>query len=99
MRETADATTWPSLDMKPSAPPTQTPPIVKTNGVCGGDACIRGTRLTVWGLVEYRQLGWNDARILEAYPQLSQDDLEAVWEYAAAHPDEIASAIRENGEA
>jgi len=25
--------------------------IVKTPGVCGGEACVRGTRLSVWGLV------------------------------------------------
>src|SRR5262249_31053993 len=38
----------------------------KTPNVCGGGACIRNTRITVHGLVHYRQLGLSDERILEA---------------------------------
>jgi uncharacterized protein (DUF433 family) len=35
---------------------------------------------------------------LRAYPQLTQADLIAAWEYAAAHPAEIDRDIRENEE-
>jgi uncharacterized protein (DUF433 family) len=73
--------------------------IVKTPGVCGGDARIKGTRLTVWGLEEWRRLGWSDARILDAYPQLKPEDMTASWAYVKQHPDEIEEAIRENQEA
>ena len=73
--------------------------ISKTPGVCGGDACIRTTRHTVAGLVEWRQLGLTDARILDHHPDLSQADLDAAWAYYAEHPDEIDRAIRENAEA
>jgi uncharacterized protein (DUF433 family) len=73
--------------------------ITKTPGVCGGNACIRGTRITVWGLVEWRKLGLSDARIQERVQGLTQADLEAAWKYAAAHPDEIDEAIRQNAEA
>jgi hypothetical protein len=38
------------------------------------------------------------ADILRAYPVLTATDLEAAWEYAAAHPQEIDHAIRENEE-
>jgi hypothetical protein len=31
--------------------------ITKTSGVCGGEACIAGTRIAVWLLVEAQQLG------------------------------------------
>lgn len=73
--------------------------ITKTPGVCGGDACIRGHRIPVWGLVSYRRLGGSsDAELLRAYPTLTLADLEAAWQYAAAHPDEIDQAIRENEE-
>ena len=65
---------------------------------CGGDACIRDTRITVWGLVDYRRLGGADADILRDYPSLTPADLEAAWEYAAAHAEEIDRAIRENEE-
>lgn len=70
--------------------------ITKTPGVCGGDACIRGHRITVWGLVELRRQGGTDAEILQAIVGLTAADLEAAWEYAAANPAEIDEAIREN---
>jgi uncharacterized protein (DUF433 family) len=78
--------------------PATTDRITKTPGVCGGDACIRGHRIPVWVLVGYRLLGKSDANLLRAYPSLSPADLEAAWEYAAANPDEIDRAIRENEE-
>src|SRR5438552_2172047 len=39
--------------------------VKKTPNVCGGDACIRNTRITVNGLVEWRKLGLADERIVE----------------------------------
>jgi uncharacterized protein (DUF433 family) len=70
--------------------------IVRTPDVCGGDARVKGTRLSVWGLEEWRRLGWSDAQILDAYPQLKPEDLAAAWAYVAQHPEEIEGAIREN---
>jgi uncharacterized protein (DUF433 family) len=71
-------------------------PIQKTPGVVGGDACIGGTRIPVWELVEYRQLGASTSKILEAYPQLTELDLQAAWDYHHSFPDEIAAAIAAN---
>ena len=34
--------------------------IEKTSGVCGGTACVAGTRITVWGLVESRRIGYSE---------------------------------------
>jgi len=65
---------------------------------CGGDACIRETRIPVWVLVNYRRLGASDADVLRASPGLTPADLEAAWEYAAANRAEIDRAIRENEE-
>jgi uncharacterized protein (DUF433 family) len=65
---------------------------------CGGDACVRDTRITVWGLIAYRRLGMSDAEILRAVQGLTPADLEAAGEYAAAHPQEIDEAIRANEE-
>ena len=73
--------------------------VQKTQDVCGGDACIRNTRITVHGLVHYRQLGFSDQRLLEVIQGLTQDDLAAAWDYYAAHPTEIDEAIRLNEEA
>lgn len=73
--------------------------IQKTPDVCGGAACLRNTRISVHGLVHYRQLGLSDERILEAIQGLTSDDIAAAWEYYAAHPTEIEEAIRLNEEA
>lgn len=70
--------------------------IQKTPDVMGGEACIRHTRITVWILVGYRKLGVSDTRLLEFYPALAQDDLNAAWEYYREHPAEIENAIRRN---
>jgi len=52
--------------------------IQKTPGVCGGDACIRSTRITVWGLASYRKLGLPDQRILKAIQGLTHSGLRAL---------------------
>jgi uncharacterized protein (DUF433 family) len=68
--------------------------ITKTPEICGGDACVRGTRV----LVNAHRLGASDADILRNYPSLTAADLEAAWLYAAANTEEIDRAIRENEE-
>ncbi|MBO1350924.1 MAG: DUF433 domain-containing protein [Hormoscilla sp. GUM202] len=70
--------------------------IEKTPGVCGGRACIAGTRITVWGLVNARRLGYSEGDLLENYPTLSANSLANAWAYAEAFPEEIQLAIREN---
>ncbi len=73
--------------------------IQKTPEVCGGDACIRHTRITVWGLVEWKKLGLTDAEILKRVQGLTVADLEAAWQYYASNREEIERAIRDNEEA
>jgi uncharacterized protein (DUF433 family) len=72
--------------------------IKKTPGVCGGSACITGTRITIWGLVEARCLGYSEADLLTSYLSLSATDIANAWVYAKAFPEEIERAIRENEE-
>ncbi|MDF5733730.1 MAG: DUF433 domain-containing protein [Rhizonema sp. PD38] len=72
--------------------------IEKTPGVCGGRACIAGTRITVWGLVEARSIGYSEVDLLTSYPLLSATDIANAWVYAEAFPDEIEIDIRENNE-
>ena len=78
---------------------TATSWISKTSNVCGGDACIRTTRHTVHGLVEWKQRGLSDTRILEHHPDLTRADLEAAWDYYDQHREEIEQAIRGDAEA
>jgi uncharacterized protein (DUF433 family) len=75
---------------------TATSWITKKPERCGGDACIRDTRITVWGLEADRRLGMKDAEILAATQGLTEADLEAAWEYVAANREEIDQAIADN---
>jgi uncharacterized protein (DUF433 family) len=70
--------------------------IEKTPGVCGGSACVAGTRITVWGLVESRRIGYSEADLLISYPTISATNLANAWAYTAAFPDEIEAEIEEN---
>ena len=61
-----------------------------TPGVCGDDACIRDTRIPIWALVRYKQLGLEDREIIERCDrQLEQADLNAAWNYYNMYKDEI----------
>lgn len=73
--------------------------VQRAKGVCGGAARIRNTRYTIWGLVEWRQLGLSDAEILRRHPDLSQADLNTAWGYYEHNREEIDQAIRANQEA
>lgn len=70
--------------------------ISKVSGVCGGEACVEGTRVPVWVLESYRQIGVKDSEQLYNYPMLTATDLANAWTYAAANPDEIKRVIEEN---
>jgi uncharacterized protein (DUF433 family) len=71
-------------------------PITRTPGVCGGRACVAGTRITVWGLVAYRNLGLDDGAILARVPSLTPEQLAAAFDYAQQNAEEIARDIAEN---
>lgn len=73
--------------------------IEKTPQICGGSACIADTRITVWGLIEAKQIGYSEADLLISYPSLSATDLVNAWAYAAAFPEEIELEIQENNDA
>lgn len=70
--------------------------ITKTPGVCGGEACIAGTRIAVWLLIEARRLGITEVQLLQDYPHISAADLVNAWIYADAYPQEIEAAIQKN---
>ena len=73
--------------------------VSKTPGVCGGEPCIRDTRHTVAGLVQWRRLGLSDPRIMEHHPDLTQADLDVAWSYYLEHSEEIDQILREDEDA
>ncbi len=50
--------------------------------VCGGQACIQGTRIMVSLLVDYLANGDTEEGVLAAYPSLRREDLRAAMRYA-----------------
>lgn len=70
--------------------------IVKTPGICGGDARVENTRIPVWGLVRSRELVGDDRKLLEVYPHVTREDLENAWTYYRENPKEIDDSIYEN---
>ena len=77
----------------PSAPSA----IRKTPGVCGGNACVRDTRIPVWTLQRLRELGSSEQDLLVDFPALAPSDLSAAWEYVRLNPSEIAEVIARQG--
>ncbi len=73
--------------------------IVRTEGVCGGRPRIAGTRITVDHLVTYRRVLLEElltARLLKAFPHLTEEQLTAAFDYYREHQDEIDAILREN---
>jgi uncharacterized protein (DUF433 family) len=54
---------------------------------CGGRPCIRGMRIRVKDVLDMLASGATEAQILESYPYLERDDIQACLEYAAAQVD------------
>ena len=75
-------------------PPTQR--IERSVGVCGGEARVAGTRIPVWVLERFGQLGTTTEQLLSYYPSLTRAALDAALSYARQNPDEIAAAILRN---
>ena len=82
-----------------SPPSSEASWIQKTPDVCGGDACIRNTRIRVWGLVNCRRLGMSDAELLSSILGLTQADLDTAWKYYEEQREEIDRTIKEDLEA
>jgi uncharacterized protein (DUF433 family) len=56
--------------------------------VCSGKPVIRGTRIMVRNILGMVAGGYTPERIVQAYPELSAEDVNAALEYAAAVVDE-----------
>ena len=56
--------------------------------VCSGKPCIRGTRIMVKNILGMLAGGYTVERILQAYPELVQEDISAALNYACQVIDE-----------
>jgi uncharacterized protein (DUF433 family) len=58
--------------------------------VRSGKPCIRGTRVTVYDVLEYLAGGMSEAELLQDFPDLSAEDIRAVLAFAAARERRLA---------
>ncbi len=49
--------------------------ITRVPGVCGGDPCIRGTRICVRHIKNWEKLGFSVDQILQNFPFLTLEDV------------------------
>ena len=55
--------------------------IVSDNEVLLGKPTVKGTRISVEHIIGVLAQGWNEAQILENYPRLTKESLQAVFSY------------------
>ena len=58
-----------------------------------GKPCIKGTRLTVYDILEYMASGMSEAEILADFPSLQPEHLQAVLLFAAQRERRLAIGI------
>jgi len=61
--------------------------------VRSGKPCVRGTRITVYDVLEYLAGGMSESEILADFPDLTLDDIRACLAFAAARERRIANTI------
>jgi len=69
------------------------PRITHDPAVMGGKPCIRGLRVTVGTLLGLLAAGQSRERIIQAYPYLEPQDIDAALSYAAWRMEEREEAL------
>ena len=61
--------------------------------VRSGKPCIKGTRITVYDVLEYLAGGMTEDQILVDFPDLTRDDIRACLGFAAARERRLANSV------
>jgi|SRR5205085_289041 len=73
--------------------------ITRTPGVCGGKACIAGTRIRVMDIaIWYEHQGMTPDEIVDQFPTITLSDVHTALAYYYDHIEEIREDIRRNDE-
>ncbi|MCK9420902.1 MAG: DUF433 domain-containing protein [Nitrospirae bacterium] len=57
--------------------------IVSDPNICGGEPCVKGTRIPVHIILSHLAAGENYETILRNFPRLKSEDIKACLEYAS----------------
>jgi uncharacterized protein (DUF433 family) len=61
-------------------------------GVRSGKPCVKGTRITVYDVLEYMAGGMSEDAILADFPDLTRDDIRACLAFAAARERRVSNS-------
>lgn len=64
-----------------------------TPGVRGGKPCVKGTRITVYDVLEYLAGGMREEELLADFPDLALDDIRACLAFAASRERRLTSSV------
>jgi uncharacterized protein (DUF433 family) len=70
------------------------PRILRRSDLWGGKAAVAGTRVPVFMVHARLQSGWTPAEIREAYPRLTDEDVQAVVRYCHDFPARVMADRR-----
>ncbi len=62
---------------------------------CGGRPCIRGMRIRVKDILEMLASGASEGEILQSFPYLEREDIQAALQYAAQQVDHAVLSLPE----
>jgi len=60
--------------------------------VRSGKPCIKGTRITVYDILEYMAGGMDEEKILSDFPDLTREDIRACLAFAASRERRLSSS-------
>jgi uncharacterized protein (DUF433 family) len=72
--------------------------ITKDPEVCGGRACVDGTRVRVLDIACLQRDAYTPERMLEVYPSLNLAQIHAALSYSYENPQEIDEALKADRE-
>ena len=58
-----------------------------------GTPCVKGTRITVYDVLEYLAGGMTEDQIVSDFPDLTRDDIRAALAFAAARERRLANSV------
>lgn len=61
--------------------------------VRSGKPCIKGTRVTVYDVLEYLAGGMTEDKILSDFPDLAREDIRAALAFAAARERRLTNSV------
>ena len=62
-------------------------------GVRSGKPCVKGTRITVYDVLEYLAGGMSENQILADFPDLTREDIRACLAFAAARERRLVNSV------